>query len=165
MKILVSNILIMLVLAACTSDNKTHSSDADSANHATHEHDGHSDPRVTAVMATHDSLMSSMGAIMNLKRTISTDIKTTDSLLTVKSNAILIKRKEEALAVTAQLENADKEMMNWMHQYKADTLEKLSEQQATAYITDQKLKIEAVRAQMNKSIGSARAFLDKKQNL
>ena len=52
-----------------------------------------------------------------------------------------------------------------MHQYKADTLEKLGDSEATAYIADQKLKIETVRNQMNKSIADARAFLDKNSAL
>lgn len=53
-------------------------------------------------------------------------------------------------------------MMNWMHQYKADTLDKLGEEQAKAYLADQKQKIEIVRGLMVKSINDARALIEKK---
>ena len=163
MKILLINILALLVLAGCNSENKN-SSHTDTTN--THDHNDHGshalgDPRVAEVMSIHDSIMPQMSAIMDLKQKITANLKTTDSLLAVKSTDALKKRKEEVLALHIKLDKADKEMMNWMHQYKADTLEKLGKEEATAYIADQKQKIEAVRNQMNKSITDARAFLDK----
>lgn len=163
MKILILTILALLILAGCNSENKD-SSHSDTTK--THEHSGHGshvagDPRVAEVMAIHDSIMPQMSAIMDLKQKITASLKTTDSLLTVKSTDVLKKRKEEAFALHIQLENADKEMMNWMHQYQADTLEKLGDEKATEYIADQKQKIVTVREKMNKSIREARAFIDK----
>lgn len=165
MKILLINILALLVLAGCNSENKnsSHTDTTTTHDHSGHDHGSHvaSDPRVAEVMSIHDSIMPQMSAIMDLKQKITANLKTTDSLLAVKSTDALKKRKEEALALYIKLDKADKEMMNWMHQYKADTLEKLGKEEATAYIADQKQKIEAVRNQMNKSITDARAFLDK----
>lgn len=164
MKILISNILALFILAGCNSENKD-SSHTDTTN--AHDHGSHAagDPRVAEVMAIHDSIMPQMGAIMDLKQKITANLKTTDSLLVVKSTDVLKKRKEEAFTLHIQLDKADKEMMNWMHQYKADTLEKLGDSEATAYIADQKQKIETVRNQMNKGIADARAFLDKNSAL
>ena len=54
-------------------------------------------------------------------------------------------------------------MMNWMHQYKADSLAKLEEEKARAYIADQTVKITAVRDLMKKSISDAQLFLQKNQ--
>jgi hypothetical protein len=164
MKILISNIIVLFILASCNSE-KGQTSDADTATAHTHaEHDAHhgGDPRITEVMAIHDSIMPAMSALMDLKQKISNALKTTDSLLAVKSSAVLQERKEKAFALHTQLDKADKEMMNWMHQYKADTLAKLDEEQAKAYIADQKLKIETVRDRMSKSISDARAFIEKK---
>lgn len=164
MKILISNLLALLILAGCNSEHKE---TADTDTTSAHDHSGHSthemgDPRVAEVMAIHDSIMPQMGTIMNLKQKITTDLKTTDSLLAVKSSDVLKKRKETAFALHIQLDKADKEMMNWMHQYKADTLDKLGKEELTTYIADQKVKIETVRDQMNKIISEATAFFDKK---
>jgi hypothetical protein len=170
MKIIITSILALFILTNCNSEQKD-SSETDTTIVDAHDHGGHdhshgshafTDPRVAEVMAIHDSVMPHMSAIMNLKQKITTDLKSTDSSLAVKATDILKKRKEEAFALHIQLDKADKEMMNWMHQYKADTLVKLSEEQATAYIAEQKQKIETVRDQMNKSIADARAFIDKK---
>jgi len=103
-----------------------------------------------------------MGKLMSLKREVSDDIKITDSLMAVKSSDVLKKRKKEALNLNTQLEKADHEMMNWMHQYKADTLAKLNKEQADVYIADQKQKIETVRNLMQKSISDAQLFIQKK---
>ncbi|MCE7041995.1 hypothetical protein [Dyadobacter sp. CY312] len=169
MKILILNILALLILAGCNSENKdsSHSDSTTMQDPNGHDHGSHAagDPRVAEVMAIHDSIMPQMGAIMDLKQKITANLKTTDSLLVVKSTDVLKKRKEEAFTLHIQLDKADKEMMNWMHQYKADTLEKLGDSEATAYIADQKLKIETVRNQMNKGIADARAFLDKNSAL
>jgi hypothetical protein len=156
-------VMALFVLAGCNTTEKQHSADTDTTTeHHAHNHATHGgDPRVAEVMAIHDSIMPSMSTIMGLKQAITSDLKTTDSLLTIKSTDDLKKRKEEAFALHIQLDKADKEMMNWMHQYKADTLDKLGEEKAAAYIADQKQKIVEVRDQMNRSIQDARAFIDK----
>ena len=166
MKICMLNILVLFLLAGCNSQQKE-ASENDSTTQNTHAHAGHNshemgDPRVKGVMAIHDSIMPYMSAIVDLKQKITSDLKTTDRLLAVKTTDALKRRKEEAFAMHIQLDKADKEMMNWMHQYKADTLEKLGEEQATVYIADQKQKIESVRDLMKKSITEAKAFIEKK---
>lgn len=159
MKILISGILAIFILAGCNSEKKE-SAAIDTIPHDHHEHDSHEmgNPALAEVMAIHDSIMP---PLMNLKQKIAVDIKITDSLLTAKPGAALKKRKEGAVVLQVQLEKADREMMDWMHKFKADTLEKLDREAAAAYIADQKQKIETVRDQMNKSIREAQLFLQK----
>lgn len=165
MKIIISNILVLVLLAGCNSTQKeTSDTDTTTTPHAHGGHEAHKtgDPRAKEVMAIHDSIMPSMSVIMDLKQKLTLELKATDSLLAVKSNNELKNRKEKAFAAHIQLDKADKEMMNWMHQYKADTLDKLGEEQAKAYLADQKQKIEIVRGLMVKSINDARALIEKK---
>ena len=161
MKTTIIYILALFFLAECNSE-KQQSTDNETDHHG-HDHGTHGgDPRVAEVMAIHDSIMPSVSKIMDLKQKIIIDLKTTDSLLALKSTGDLKKRKEEAFTLHLQLEKADKEMMNWMHQYKADTLTKLDEKAARTYIEDQKMKIEVVRNLMTKSIKEAQIFTKKR---
>lgn len=152
MKNLLSAIGIAVLLSACSSEQKQESHD--------HGSDG-GDPRTKELLAVHDSIMPAMSTIMDLKAKISNDIKTTDSLLAVKSDAALKTRRTEAQSLLKSLEEADKSMMDWMHQYKHDTISKLDDAAATAYIADQKGRIDAVRDQMKKSIETAKAYTEK----
>jgi hypothetical protein len=161
MKTIIIPILALFVFAGCNSE-KQQSTDKATDHHG-HDHGTHGgDPRVAEVMAIHDSIMPSVGKIMDLKQKLTADLKTTDSLLALQPAGDLKKRKEEAFALHIQLDKADQGMMNWMHQYKADTLTKMNEQAATAYIADQKTKIEAVRDHMVRSIKDAQAFTEKR---
>ncbi|WP_159466725.1 viral A-type inclusion protein [Dyadobacter sp. 3J3] len=114
-----------------------------------------------AMLAIHDSIMPHMDKLMDLKKQLKNDMKSTDSLLALKSTEALKLRKEEALKLTSQLDSTDKAMMNWMHEFKFDTLEKLDKTQAASYVADQKKKIECVREKMNKSLSDANQFIGK----
>lgn len=128
-----------------------------------HHHDAKTplNEQTEAMLAIHDSIMPHMDKLMDLKKEIKNDLKITDSLLVLKSTEALKTRKEEALKITSQLDSTDKAMMNWMHEFKFETLEKLDKTQAVAYVADQKKKIESVRAQMNKSLSDANQFIEK----
>ena len=132
-----------------------------------HEHDANSqdhhisDDRTKELMAIHDSIMPATETIMKLKSQISAEINKADSLLALKPDKALKTRKAKALEINALLKLADDEMMDWMHQYRADSLEKLDDEQATVYITDQKQKIDAVRNLMKRSIRDAELFIQK----
>ena len=114
-------------------------------------------------MAIHDSIMPAMETLMSLEKQLTREMKITDSLLAIKSVSILKDKKNQIANLHSQLEKADKEMMNWMHQYKTDSLAKLEEEKAQAYIADQTVKITAVRDLMKKSISDAKLFLQKNQ--
>jgi len=152
--------LTMICLLSCNTkteeSNKTESHDA----HAMKS--GSMDDRTKELMAIHDSLMLSMDELMNLRKQMTVEIKKTDSLITLKPSASLTDRKENALQIKTQLEKADEEMMNWMHQYKADSLDKLSKERANDYVADQKQKIISVKNLMQKSISDAQLFIQNK---
>lgn len=153
---------IGVFLVGCTSSTKE-SSNEEVVSHDSHshEHDEHEDPRTKELMAIHDSIMPAMETIMELKKKIALNITQTDSLLAAKSTTALTSRKAAATKVQKQLELADEEMMNWMHQYDADTLDKMDATTATGYISIQKSKIETVRELMSKSIEEAKLFIEK----
>jgi len=157
--------LIILAISFLYSCSTTGEKENNTSNDVTENHDhlhGGSSDITKELMAIHDSIMPAMGKLMSLKREVSDDIKITDSLMAVKSSDVLKKRKKEALNLNTQLEKADHEMINWMHQYKADTLAKLNKEQADVYIADQKQKIETVRDLMQRSISDAQLFIQKK---
>lgn len=164
MKNYILTLFITCSLVGC-SEKKADSNVTNTSEHETsaHQHEvhvqGEGDPRAKEVMAIHDSIMPAMSTIMELKAKIAHQIKSTDSLLTKKSDVTLKKRRSQATSIQTQLEKADDEMMGWMHQYHADTLEKLDEKSAADYLSAQKIKIEAVRVLMKESIENAESFL------
>lgn len=155
-------ILTIILVSGCNTQEKE-LQDKEVANHdrqsVEHKISGE---LLQEVIAIHDSIMDFMSTVANLKRAVSLEINTIDSLSSIKTTVPLMKRKEKGLDMVNQLEKADREMMGWMHQYKTDTLEKLDSVQAIAYVVDQKLKITVTRDQMNKSIADAKVFTEKK---
>jgi len=113
------------------------------------------------MLALHDSLMPHMQKLMDYKKQISIDLKKTDSLISIQASAGLNARKEEAEKLQSELDNADKAMMGWMHEFKFDTLKALAKPEAEAYVADQKKKIENVKVLMSKSLAHASQFIDK----
>lgn len=151
-------LIIALSIAFLYSCNK--SNDTTEGGHH-HETKTPLNEQTEAMLAIHDSIMPHMDKLMDLKKQIKNDVIVTDSLLALKSTEALKMRKQEALKITSQLDSTDKAMMNWMHEFKFDTLEKLDKTEAASYIADQKKKIESVREQMNKSLSEANQFIEK----
>jgi hypothetical protein len=58
-----------------------------------------------------------------------------------------------------RLSEADKSMMDWMHQYKADTLEMLDPSRQEAYIDDQTAKMNMINSQMPDAISKPKKFI------
>jgi hypothetical protein len=158
-------ILILTISAFFTScSTATKESTTDEVHfHDSHDHNhgDHGDPRTKELMAIHDSIMPAMETIMELKQKIALEIIRTDSLLASKPNPELKSRKTAAVKLQKELEIADEEMMHWMHQYDADTLDKMDDNGATAYIATQKSKIASVKELMAKSIREAKLFIEK----
>lgn len=155
---------VAVLLNACnnpSSDKKEEHADHGVHAHKEAGHADHQDPRTKELMAIHDSIMPRMGTVMDLKQQLKLHVKTLDSLYLIKSDPVLKSQKARALALANQLESADQSMMGWMHQYKADTLQKLGEKQAADYIAAQKVKIVSVRDQTLAGIAGAEDFLRK----
>lgn len=113
------------------------------------------------VFVIHDEVMPKMGQLMELKNGLSKEISTIDSLIKITSNDSLQKRKEEALALSVALTEADQGMMNWMHDYNGDSLKALSGEEAVKGMNAEKTKISAVRDKMLESMAKAEQFLKK----
>jgi len=102
-----------------------------------------------------------MGQLMEYKQTLSQEITALDSLLKIKTIDSLQKRKDDALALSVSLEEADKGMMNWMHDYNGDSLKTLSGDEALKAMNAEKTKISAVRDKMKEGMEKAAQFLKK----
>lgn len=116
------------------------------------------------VMMIHDAVMPKMGELVALESSISKKITQTDSLLNITPNDTSLQRTlKQSLNLATQLKKADEGMMNWMHQYKGDSLKKLPMEQAIQAFTKEKIKIEQVSDDMLKSMEEAQNFI-KPQN-
>jgi hypothetical protein len=113
------------------------------------------------VFVIHDEVMPKIGQLMEYKEALSKEITSLDSLLKIKSIDSLQKRKEEALALSSSLQDADKGMMDWMHDYNGDSLKTLSGDEALKAMNAEKTKIGAVRDKMLESMSKAAQFLKK----
>lgn len=143
MKNAVSAIVICLFISSCTQDKA-------SVEEAEKE-----------VFVIHDEVMPKMGQLMDLKTGLSKEIATIDSLTKISTNDSLQKRKEEALALSLALTEADEGMMDWMHNYNGDSLKALSDTEALNAMSAEKTKISAVREKMIAGIKKAEEFLKK----
>lgn len=113
------------------------------------------------VFVIHDEIMPQMGQLMEYKKTLSQEIMVIDSLLKIKAIDSLQKRKDQALSLSSLLEEADKGMMDWMHDYKGDSLKMLSSEDALKAMDAEKTKISTVRDKMKESMEKAAQFLKK----
>ncbi|AQG79806.1 hypothetical protein [Spirosoma montaniterrae] len=141
---------VVLVSTACQSKTSEH-------NHEGHEQHAHDSESATTtpvakleqqIMATHDSVMPLMSDLMKLKK----------EMLTKADAATDPMAKERYMTLSRQLGDADKAMMDWMHQYNGDTLAKLDEAKAIDYLKDEQRKVNSVRDQMRQSIANAKAL-------
>ncbi len=151
---------LVLVSAACSPEKKAQQEDPGAIPEAHAFHDHHvADPRVAGVMASHDSIMPGMSEIVQLSRLVSRRIKKTDSLMMKGTNDALLPERKSAEAILRQLADADDAMMTWMHEYKPDSLARLSDSEAKEYISDLTTGIDEVKKKIERSIQDAEAFL------
>ncbi|KAA0992259.1 hypothetical protein [Dyadobacter aurulentus] len=151
-------ILIMAALAitACNSNQKRE-------NHTAHHdtsHANHGHPKAKQLMNLHDSIMVKMDEIMLVKKRLTSIANELDSLNAASPGPKLQKQKQKAEILIEQLGRADKSMMGWMHQYKADTLENLDADQQDVYIADQTAKMDLVNGQMLDAISKSKEFIE-----
>lgn len=138
-------VVVSLLAGSCQSKKEEHSHHDDTTNAV----------RAVAeleqqVLATHDSVMNQMSELMRLKKVVSAQLEK------VTDNAA----KKRGLAISEQLDQADHLMMDWMHEYNGDTLKKLDQARALAYLKDQQTKVNAVRDTMQKSLADANHYAD-----
>jgi len=97
------------------------------------------------VMVVHDEVMPWMSDIMRYKKQIREKVDSTaDGEAT------------ELKALMNQLDAADKAMMDWMRNFSRNDYKVMSEEEASAYLQDQKQKIEEVRKTMREALDKAK---------
>lgn len=115
----------------------------------------------TEVLAIHDEVMPRQSDIVSLKSQLSKKIQDIDSLqnLGVSSNT-MAEQRIKALDLNQKLVEADKLMMDWMHEYRGDSAKKLDTKQSIQYFEQERERILQVRQATLKSIQEAKTFLE-----
>ncbi|CAG5075024.1 hypothetical protein DYBT9623_05549 [Dyadobacter sp. CECT 9623] len=149
-----------IAFTACSTKNQDDQAQHEHGAHSDASHAAHGNPKTAALMATHDNIMLKMDEIMRLKTQLTGKANALDSLDKIKSSAALKKQKSQALESISQLDQADEAMMGWIHQFKADTLEKLSESEQDAYVADQTSRMEVIKSQVADAIAETKKFLN-----
>lgn len=99
------------------------------------------------VMDVHDYAMAKMGTLHDLESKISAAVDTANEA----------QMKDAASKINA-LRKADEDMMDWMRQYK-EPKESLEYEKMVLYFNEQKVLIEQVKVDTDKSIAGAEEFL------
>ena len=113
------------------------------------------------VMTIHDEVMPRMDDIMTLKAALSKKIIKMDSLQNegISGNTLATERIAAA-DFNQKLNESDKLMMDWMHNYRGDSAKKLKPEQAILYFEAEKKKIEDIRLSTAKTINDTKTFLE-----
>lgn len=148
----------LALIAAYGCTGKT----ANENEHKGHEHHQVSgNPAATEVMAMHDSVMLKMGVMMQLSDAIRVRIVTLDSISKAEGEASGNQADaiKKANVLVTELDQAQEEMMSWMHQFRPDTLDDMTKENAAHYIEEQRELILEVKSKMETSIQNAQFFL------
>ncbi|WP_149242960.1 viral A-type inclusion protein [Dyadobacter sp. 32] len=115
----------------------------------------------TEVLALHDEVMPKQSEIMALKSKLSRKIVRMDSLQNegITGNN-LAEERMRAVDLNQKLNESDKLMMDWMHQYNGDSAKKLKPQQSLLYFENEKKKMIHVKEFTLKSIQDATSYLN-----
>ena len=116
------------------------------------------------VFKIHDEVMPRIDDVMKLRKQLSQRIAATDSTLagdknTPSESLRTDEDKEQATRLNRRLAQADSLMMDWMSNYKGDTLAILKPEQAIQYLDAEKQKITDVQKKVTGSIADAKQFL------
>lgn len=115
------------------------------------------------VFKIHDEVMPRMSDIMKLQKQLKGRMAATDSASLGQGTPSMALRsaeeKEQAMRLNRRLTEADSLMMDWMSNYKGDTLATLKPEQAIQYLDAEKQKITDVQKKVTSSIADAKQFL------
>ena len=119
------------------------------------------DKAETAVMAVHDEVMPQVETMLKLKKQINARVMKLDSLEATPTERVRADEEQaQGRLIVRRLTEADSLMMDWMSQYKGDTLKKLPEADALRYLDGQQKKVDDVKAKINQSIEQAKTYLN-----
>ncbi len=131
---------LWLFLAACTNDHQHHQNSQSNYNELEEK-----------VMAVHDEVMPKMGQMKALKKQLGA---AKDSLARQKpANDSLIQILQSRIEA---LEQADRAMWDWMHQYKVPTHE--DDSAIVAYLEDEMKRVTEVKEKMLQSIEQGKSL-------
>ncbi|GGM82442.1 hypothetical protein GCM10010967_12640 [Dyadobacter beijingensis] len=115
----------------------------------------------TEVLAIHDEVMPRQEDIVGLKSQLAKKIQGIDSLQNVGvSSNTMAEQRIKAVDLNQKLIDADKLMMDWMHQYRGDSAKKLDPKLSITYFEKEKERILLVKQATLKSIQEAKTFLE-----
>lgn len=101
------------------------------------------------VLKVHDEVMPKMDEVMKLKRQLKEHMQK-DSVDSIMQQKINVKVKA--------LDQADAEMMNWMHQFDP-MMENMKDQEKIDYLKEQKQKIDSVKTSVFHTMQEAENFM------
>ena len=145
MKNLLKLIVIFLFLGFASCKNNPESK-SNLSNESIQE-----DSLYNELMAVHDEMMPKMQDIMNLKSELSPIADSLSSIDSLSTKAIH--------QTISDLENADKAMMGWMHQFNPN-MDSLSHTERMTYLTHQKAKMDSVKIVMQTAIEDGNGLLE-----
>lgn len=96
-----------------------------------------------AVIATHDSVMTEMGSLMENKTKIENILTNLDSLKSKNTALDTAQVRVDLTKIKTDLIAADEEMMTWMRNFSPDYTGK-SDEEVVTYLKDQQTKINSV---------------------
>ena len=100
------------------------------------------------VLALHYSIMLQMNDLMRIQEEVSVKVEKSDT-----------PSREKGQQILRQLKQADEVMMDWMHQYKGDTLKQLNQKKALDYLKIQQGKVNTLSRLMRQSLNDAENYL------
>ena len=103
------------------------------------------------VMEIHDEVMPEMSTINKLERQLKRKLETMES----QDSIIMVK------GTVKRLGEAGESMMDWMHQLDIPG-SNVSDEEAIAYLKEEKLKISSVSSRMKTAIQSGKAIMEEK---
>ncbi len=147
MKKIILFLILTLIIAACNNNN---SGNADKNTNQTEQSTTAEWEKLKEeTMAIHDSSMKYMGELKMLKKQLQEKIKSASG-----------EEKQELQKVLEQVEKADKDMWDWMHNYKQPKVENTSPDSLKKFFEVEKEKISVVDKQIREAIKNAKQLLN-----
>jgi len=112
------------------------------------------------VLDAHDKVMLDGEVAITNKMKLDTLAASLDSLVKIKVISDTLVERQKITALQAELNHADEQMNDWMHNFKAD-LEGKSNDEAAIYFKSEKEKVKSLDSLYQGAIKASEAYLSK----
>ncbi|KEQ28261.1 hypothetical protein N180_01100 [Pedobacter antarcticus 4BY] len=112
------------------------------------------------VLDAHDKVMLDGEVAITNKMKLDTLGTSLDSLVKIKVISDTLVERQKITALQAELNHADEQMNDWMHNFKAD-LEGKSKDEAAIYFKTEKEKVQSLDSLYQEAIKASEAYLSK----